>query len=117
MRRFVSVRGVWGLAAVIAVVGALTLVPAIPGTVTRTMPVSANGPVTVSFSIRPRVSAEVLDDGILVLANTPWTATVFWRDRDGVIRATTVAGTATGAHGDYVRGNGKLAGFTLVAGR
>ncbi len=64
--------------------------------------------VTVTFVVAPSVTAEVVDDGLRVLSNAPWTLVA--ETAEGSV---TVQGDATGGAGRLVELPG-LTGYTLV---
>ena len=68
--------------------------------------------VTVTFRVSPTVSAEIVDDGLLIQSNAPWQLTGTMRDVDGVATIHE-SGGATGATGSIVHLE-DLVDYTLV---
>ncbi len=107
---------VWPAMAALALVAVVAAVPW-GGSIRRSIPSSPSAQVSARFCVAPRVSAQPQTDGLLVLANTPWTVTVTWTGPDGSAHTRIVAGDTTGEYGRLVTTAGPLLTFTLVTGR
>ena len=69
--------------------------------------------VTVSFSVNPTVSAEVVEGGLFVRSNAPWRLTAEIADADGGTVTVSENGPATGSAGALIEAEG-LVGYSLV---
>ena len=81
-----------------------------------TLPVFAvadSASVTVSLSVAPTVSAEVIDGGLFVRSNAPWQLTAEVVDASGDIVTVSKNGPATGSAGAMIEAD-DLIGYSLV---
>ncbi len=70
--------------------------------------VADSASVTVTFRVSPSVTAQAVDDGLLIRSNAPWTLTA--QTAEGAV---SVSGPATGSKGALVEMDA-LAGYSLV---
>lgn len=75
--------------------------------------VGGSASVTVSFTMAPTVSAEVIDGGLFVRSNAPWELSAEVVDASGTIITVSECGPATGSAGVRVE-TGELVSYSLV---